>query len=133
MALQLSTTARNALLDSLTTSVGSAGYLRIYDGTMPATVADSITGTLLAELVLATPFAAAASSGVLTLGTITQDSSANATGTATHFRIYKSDGTTAVMQGDVSTSGAILNLSTVSIVTGNAVSITSFVITAPGA
>ena len=69
-------------------------------------MADAITGTLLADLTCNATFAAAASNGVLTLNAITSDSSADATGTATHFRIYKSDGTTAVLQGDVGTSGA---------------------------
>lgn len=133
MALQLSTAARNALLDTITSSVGSAGILRIYSGTRPANVAASITGTVLAELTLGSPMAAAASGGVLTLNAITQDSSANATGTATHFRIFQSNGTTAVVDGDVGTSGSDLNLNTTSIVSGGPVQITSFTITAPGA
>ena len=66
-------------------------------------MADAITGTLLADLTCNATFAAASSNGVLTLNAITSDSSADATGTATHFRIYKSDGTTAVLQGDVGT------------------------------
>ena len=67
--------------------------------------------------------------GVLTLNAITQDSSANATGTATWFRIVKADGTTHVMDGNVGTSGSDLNLTTTSIVSGQPVSVTSFVIT----
>ena len=129
MALSYSTTLRNAMLDAITTAVGNGAKIRIYSGTRPANVAASITGTLLAELTGATPFASAASSGVLTLGSVTADSSADATGTATHFRIWKSDGTTAVVDGNVSTSGSDLNLSSVSIVSGGSVSITSFTIT----
>ena len=94
------------MLDAITSAVGASGTLRIYSGTKPATVADAITGTLLADLTCNATFAAAASNGVLTLNAITSDSSADATGTATHFRIYKSDGTMAVLQGDVGTSGA---------------------------
>ena len=74
-------------------------------------------------------FAAAAVNGVLTLGAITDDSSANATGTATWFRIVKADGTTHVMDGNVGTSGSDLNLTTTSIVATQPVSVTSFVIT----
>lgn len=134
MTLQFSTTLRNARLDAITTAVGNAGFLRIYDGTIPASVSASITGTLLAELTLATPFAASASSGVLTLGSITSDASANNTGTATHFRVFQSDGTTAVFQGTVGqTSGYDLVLNTTSIVSGVQVAITSFTITASGA
>jgi len=130
MAIKLSATARNARMDSVTTSVGTSGLLRIYSGTRPANVAAAITGTLLAELTTnASAFAAAASGGVLTANAITQDSSANNTGTATHFRLFKSDGTTAVIDGDVGTSGSDLNLTTTSIVATQPVSVTSFVIT----
>lgn len=133
MALSYSTTLRNAQLDQVTTAVGASGKLRIYSGTRPANVAASITGTLLAELTLNATFAPGAASGVLTLNSITADSSADATGTATHFRIFKSDGTTAVVDGDVSTSGADLNLNSTSITIGGTVSVTSFTVTAGNA
>jgi hypothetical protein len=134
MALKLSVAARNAILDTITTSVGSAGLCRIYSGTRPASVATALAGnTLLAELTLGSPLAPSASSGVLTLNAITQDSAADATGTASFFRIFRSDGTTAVIDGDVAVSGSDMNMNTVSIVTGGPVQITSFTITAPGA
>ena len=120
-------TLRDAMLDAITTHAGNAALLRIYDGSRPATAGTATT--LLAELTCGTPFAAAAVNGVLTLGAITQDSSANATGTATWFRIVKSDGTTFVMDGSVGTSGSDLNLTTTSIVSGQPVSVSSFVIT----
>lgn len=129
MALSYSTTLRNAQLDAVTTTAGASGKLRIYSGTRPANVAASITGTLLAELTCNATFAPAASSGVLTLNSITQDASADATGTATHFRLWKSDGTTAVIDGDVGTSGSDLNLNSTSITSGATVSVTSFTIT----
>lgn len=128
MALAYSTTLRNAMLDAITTAAGTSALLRIYDGTRPAT--GGTATTLLAELTCgAGAFAAAASGGVLTLNSITQDSSANATGTATWFRIVKSDGTTHVLDGNVGTSGSDLNLTTTSIVSTQPVSVTSFTIT----
>lgn len=129
MATKYSTTLINARLDAITTAVGNGGILRIYSGSRPANVAAAITGTVLAELTCGTPFAPAASSGVLTPNSVTQDSSANNTGTATHFRLFQSNGTTAVMDGDVSTSASDLNLTTTSIVSGQPVSITSWTIT----
>lgn len=120
-------TLRNAMLDAITTRAGNAALLRIYDGTRPAT--GGTATTLLAELTCGTPFAAGASGGVLTLGAITQDASANATGTATWFRIVKADGTTHVLDGNVGTSGSDLNLTTTSIVATQPVSVTSFTIT----
>jgi len=127
MALGYAATLRSAKQDAITTFAGNAALLRIYDGTRPAT--GGVATTLLAELTCGTPFAAGASSGVLTLGAITQDSSANATGTATWFRIVKADGTTHVMDGNVGTSGSDLNLTTTSIVSTQPVSVTSFVLT----
>jgi hypothetical protein len=118
---------RNVMLDSITTRAGNAALLRIYDGARPAT-GGAVT-TLLAELTCGTPFAGAAAAGVLTLSAITQDASANATGTATWFRIVKSDGTTFVLDGSVSTAGSDLNLTSTSIVITQPVSVTSFVIT----
>jgi hypothetical protein len=126
MALAYSTTLRNAMLDDITSTVGASGFLRIYDGVRPAT--GGAATTLLAELTCNATFAPAASGGVLTLNAITQDSSANATGTATWFRITTSGGT-AVIDGSVGTSGSDLNLTTTSIVSGQPVSVSSFVIT----
>lgn len=132
MALKLSDAARNTMLDGLTTAIGSGAVLRIYTGTRPASVATAITSQVqLAELALSTPAAPAASGGVLTFSPITQDSAADATGTATWYRIIR--GSTAIIDGDVAVSGADLNINTTSIVAGGPVQITSFTITAAGA
>lgn len=128
MALGMATGLRNAMLDAITTFAGGSALLRIYDGTRPAT--GGTATTLLAELTCNATFAPAASGGVLTLNSITQDSSANATGTATWFRLVKSDGTTHVFDGNVGTSGSDLNLNSTSITSGAAVSVTSATITA---
>lgn len=127
MAIAYAVSLRNTMLDAITTAAGNAALLRIYDGSRPAT--GGTATTLLAELTCGTPFAGSASSGVLTLTVPTQDSSANATGTATWFRIVKSDGTTHVLDGSVGTSGSDLNLTTTSIVSGQPVSVSSFTIT----
>ena len=118
---------RNTMLDSITTRAGAGALLRIYDGARPAT--GGAATTLLAELTCNATFAPAAAAGVLTLNAITQDASANATGTATWFRIVKADGTTFVLDGNVGTSGSDLNLTTTAIVITQPVSVTSFVIT----
>jgi len=131
MALGLDATLRNNMLDQITTRAGGSALLRIYDGTRPAT--GGTATTLLAELTCNATFAPAASGGVLTLNSITQDSSANATGTATWFRIVQSDGSTHVLDGNVGTSGSDLNLNTTSLVSGGPVAVTSFTITAGNA
>ncbi len=123
-----SAAAANAAVDAWKTYLNN-GYLRIYSGTRPVAVASAITGTLLAELRFNATAFGASSNGVATAGAFTQDSSADATGTATHFRAFQSDGTTAVMDGDVGTSGCDLNLNSVAISAGAAVQVTSMTIT----
>ncbi len=114
------------MLAAITSAAGGSALLRIYNGTRPAS--GGTATTLLAELTCNATFAPAASGGVLTLNSITQDSSADATGTATWFRIVTSGGT-FVLDGNVGTSGSDLNLNSTSIVAGGTVSVTSFTIT----
>jgi hypothetical protein len=127
MTLGYSTALRNAQLDAITTAIGTSGKVRIYDGTRPAT--GGTATTLLAELPLTAAAAAAAAAGVLTLNAITTDASADATGTATWFRVLTS-GNTQVIDGSVGTSGADLNLNSVSLTIGGSVAVSSFTITA---
>ena len=130
MALAYSTSLRNAQLDAITTAIGSSGLLRIYDGTRPAT--GGTATTLLAELALSTTSAPASASGVLTFNAITSDTSANATGTATWFRIATSGGT-HVVDGNVGTSGSDMNFNSVSFVSGATIAVSSATITAGNA
>jgi hypothetical protein len=128
--MKTSIVARNAALDALG-PLANTGYLRIYSGSQPATPETAASGVLLAELRLnATAFGAAAA-GVITAGAITSDSAADATGTAGYYRVLKSDGTTALWDGSVSTSGADLNLNSVAIQSGATVSISSLTYTLP--
>lgn len=127
MAIGMAVALRNSRLDAITTFTGGSALLRIYDGTRPAT--GGAATNLLAELTCNATFAPGAASAVLTLNAITSDTAANATGTATWARIVKSDGTTHVLDCSVGTSGADINLNTVSIVTNAQVSVTSATIT----
>lgn len=127
MSVGFVTNLRNARADAITTFAGASCKLRIYSGTRPAT--GGTATTQLAELTCNATFAPAASGGVLTLNAITADSSADATGTASWARILKSDGTTIVADCSVGTSGADINLNTVSLVSGASVSVTSAVLT----
>ena len=126
----LSNVAANAEADAAC-ALANTGYLRIYDGAQPAN-ADTAVGAqvLLAELRFGATAFGAASAGVATANAITADSSANATGTATWFRVLKSDGTTALWDGSVGTATANLVLDSVSIVIGGVISVTAFTFTA---
>lgn len=135
MALQYSVTVRNAQLDAVETTVGTAPLLRIYSGSAPANCAAAASGTLLAEMTLPSDWMAAASSGSKALSGTWQDSSANATGTAGHFRLYDSGGTTCHAQGTVTATGGggDMTLDNTSIASAQSVTITSFTITAGNA
>lgn len=126
MAIALSTSLRNARADAITTAIGSSGLLRIYDGTRPAS--GGAATTKLAELALSATAAGASSGGVLTFSSISNDAAADATGTATWFRVVTSGGS-FVIDGNVGTSGSDLNLNTVSLVIGGPVAVSSFVLT----
>lgn len=135
MALQYSVTVRNAQLDAVETTVGAAPLLRIYSGSAPANCAAAASGTLLAEATLPSDWMAAASSGSKALSGTWQDASANATGTAGHWRLYDSSGTTCHAQGTVTATGGggDMTLDNTSIASAQSITITSFTITAGNA
>lgn len=132
MAIGYTATCRNNQLDEITALVdagATGGLIKVYDGTRPADADTAVTTqNLLAQLTMSATSFGAAAAGVLTAASITDDTSADATGTASWFRLTDSDGN-AVLDGDVGTSGSDLNFDSVSFVAGGTISVTSFVIT----
>ena len=128
MALQLSVTVRNARLDAIETAIGTAAILEIRSGSAPADCATADSGTLLASMTLPSDWAAAASSGSKAKSGTWQEASANATGTAGHFRIKDSGGTVCHVQGTVTVTGGggDLTVDNTSIASAQTVTITSF-------
>ena len=131
MAVQLSVAVRNARLDSIETTIGTSAILRIRSGAAPATCATADSGTVLATLNLPTDWMAAASSGSKAILGTWQDLSADATGTAGHFRIYDSGGTVCGIQGTITATGGggDMTLDNTSIASGQTVNVTSFTLT----
>ena len=131
MTVQLSIAVRNARLDAIETVIGTGAVIKIRSGAQPATCATADSGTALASVTLASDWAAAAASGSKSLSSTPIAVTGIADGTAAHFRIYASDGTTCGYQGSVTATGGggDLTLDTVSILTGQLVSITSWSIT----
>jgi len=121
MSVTYTTAVKNARLNAVTTAIGSTGVLEIGTAGM---------ATILATIPLANPAAPAASGGVLTLTMPQSDASADASGTAAAARIRTASGGTDVVTGlSVGTSGADINLDSVSITAGQTVTISSASIT----
>jgi hypothetical protein len=136
MALQFSTTVRNAILNVIESTIGTSAVLTVRSGSPPATCATADSGTLLASISLASDWADAASSGTKILSSLpVTDASINATGTAGHWRLYASDGTTCHSQGTVVATGGSgdMIVDSTSFVAGQAFNVTAWTWTAPGA
>lgn len=122
--LKYSNGTRNAQQNGLINYAGTNSIIRIYAGSQPANANTAITTqTLLVSLTVSGTFGTD-SNGTITLATVT-NGTAVATGTASFFRIVKSDGTTVVMDGSVGTSGSDMNLNNTSIASGQTVSISA--------
>lgn len=105
MAIQLSVAVRNARLDAIETGIGVSAILKIRSGAAPASCAAADTGTVLATVNCPADYLAAASGGSKAKAGAWEDLSADAAGTAAHFRLYASDGTTCHLQGTVTATG----------------------------
>lgn len=130
--------ACDAIVDKIDVGAGTA-KLRIYDNTGTGQPADPDTAVttqvLLAEFDLPNPAFGAASDAnpggrATAAGTPYTDSSANATGTASWFRVINRNGD-AVMDGSVGTSLADLIIDNTSIVIGQTVKVNSWTFTMP--
>lgn len=135
MTLQYSVAVRNAGLDARETAIGVSAVLKIRTGAAPANCAAADSGTVLASCTLPSDWMAAASSGSKAKSGTWEDASADAAGTAAHWRLYASDGTTCHAQGTVTATGGGGDLTCDNVVfaSGQAFSITSFALTAGNA
>ena len=121
MAITLATTLRNNRADQITTFASTSAKIRIYTAAYATALVDCVCS--------ASAFAAAASGGVLTLNAITAGT-ASAAGTAAIARIYKSDGTTMVIEGlTVGVSASNINITNTTIAVSDTVTVTSATIT----
>jgi len=129
MTIQLSTAVRNARLDVIESTVGTAAVMRILTGAIPANCAAAETGTILAQLTLPSDWMDAAASGAKAKAGTWTDASADNTGTATYFRVYDSGITACAIQGSVGTTATDMIVDSVSFTAGQAFTITAFTLT----
>jgi hypothetical protein len=133
MPIQFNVATRNARLDAVESTNGTSCSLEIRSGAAPANCAAAGTGTVLATVNLPSNWMADASSGSKTFAGTWQDASADASGTAAHFRIYNSqatkDATTCFMQGTVGTSGADMIVNNTSFAITQQFTVTDFTLT----
>lgn len=135
MTLQLSTSVRNAILDAIEADAGVSAILMIRTGAPPANCGTANSGTVLATLNLPSDWMNAAGSASKTkLGTWT-DGSADNTGTAAHWRLYRTDGTTVVAQGTVTgiAGGGDMEVDNTSFVATQSFTISAFTLNAGNA
>lgn len=129
MAISYRTSLRTTRMTDVVTDVSTSAVIRVYSGTRPATVGTVLSSnTLLAQLTGNASQFGTVSSGVLTVSAITDDSSADASGTPTFARVFKSDGTTAVFDCSAGVGSGDLNFAT-ALTAGQVVSITSWTLT----
>lgn len=130
MAIHLAASAASAAADAIM-ALANGWTLKIYDGARPATVATAITTQqLLASHALSATAAGSAVAGIATFNSITAATIA-ANGQASWFRVFASDGVTAVYDGTVSMSGADLNFDSVSFGSGATSTVTALTFQAP--
>lgn len=134
MAIQLSTRARNARLDAIETTVGTAGILRIRTGAPPASTSSARSGTVVATIALPADFMNAAANGSKTMLGTWADNSADAAGTAGHFEI-EGAGATIDLQGTVTATGGggDMELDNTVFAAGQQFSVTGFTLNEPNA
>lgn len=131
MALQFSDSVRNARLDAIETVAGLSPILKIRSGSAPASTAEADSGDVLATIALPSDWMEAAAGGSKSkLGTW-EDTSADLTGTAGHFRIYDNGETTVLMQGTVTMAGGggDMIVDNTSIAAGQTVTVQTFTLT----
>lgn len=123
---QMTNLAVNAEADALAV-LADHGWVDVMDGAQPATGDTAITTqVVLASLRLNATAFGSASNGVITANAITSGV-AVASGTASWFRVYQSDHTTALWDGNCGVTGSTSNLelSTTTIVSGQTVAASS--------
>lgn len=129
MALQLSTTVRNARLDTIESTIGTSAVLKVFTGAQPANCAAANSGTELVSITCPSDWAAAAASGAKAKsGTWSATAGAGSGATPGHFRLYESTATTCHLQGSCGIGSGDLSFDG-TITSGQTVTVSTFTLT----
>lgn len=132
MAIKMSDTVRNAMMNAYESAIGASALLRIYTGAPPATLATAPSGTLLVEIPLPADWMAAAAAGVISKAG-TWSANAVAGGLAGYYRILNAAGSATHEQGTVAVSGGDMTINNTNIATGQTITVSAFTKTAGNA
>ena len=132
MSIQVSVAVQNGILNSIPSTIGASPLLRLYTGAPPANCAASESGMLLTTLTLPSTWMGSASGDSEAMSGTWSQPSAVAAGTAAHYRIYDSTGTTCHIQGTVTATGGggDMTLDNPVLAVGQTVTISSFTLAA---
>ena len=131
MTIKLSTSQRNAMAQAIEDDMGGAPVLKIFTGAAPTNDTDPNTGTELVSITLPAD-AFNISNGVLALSAAVNGTGV-ADGSAGHYRLYNTDGTTVAQQGTVGQGSGDLSIDNVSIAIGQTVNLNGYSLTMPNA
>lgn len=128
MTIQHSVAVRNAKLDVWESTIGASAILKIRTGAQPSDCAQADSGSVLATIALPSDWMNAASGGQKTMSGSWADNNADGSGTAGHYRLYASDGTTCHEQGSITVTGGggDMTLDSVNFTAGQTLTITGF-------
>lgn len=129
--VSLGQTLAQAVLSDLVSGAGSDPVMEIYTGTMPSSLGNTITDTLLATFTLSSSVGTE-SSGAITFSGWTDEDSAPAGGDAGWARLLNKSGAEIMyLSAGGSGSGASVIVSPLTVVSGEPVNLTSGVIRMP--
>lgn len=134
MANKASVAVRNAMIDAVETTIGTAAVLKLRTGAPPTNITDADSGTVLVTITLPSDWMASASGGTKAL-LGTWQGTATAAGTFAHYRLYASDGTTQHLQGTGSQTGGggDMTITNEVIAVDDVITVDTFTFTGPNA
>lgn len=125
MTVQYSAAVRDAKNDQVETTIGTAPKLQLRTGAQPANTAAADSGTLLCEITLPSDWMAASAAGVKAKSGV-WSGTAVAAGTAAHYRVKDSPGTTCHEQGSVGQGSGDMSCDNTNIAIGQTVTVNSY-------